>query len=124
LVGSVIHPAGNIAEALLKEGMVKCVDWSITKVTGGPEKYRAAEKSAKEGKSRIWKDKKNIPSHRHRLSDMSGKSANSSFQSLLEVEECKAWYSLWLPASGSVSSSSRRPVSSPSSSVGSNQSNQ
>ena len=31
-VGSVIHPAGNIAEALLKEGMAKCVDWSISKV--------------------------------------------------------------------------------------------
>ena len=35
LVGSVIHPAGNIAEALLKEGMAKCVDWSIAKVTTG-----------------------------------------------------------------------------------------
>lgn len=57
-VGSVIHPAGNIAEALLKEGMAKCVDWSISKVTGGPENYRAAEKSAKEKKSRIWKDYK------------------------------------------------------------------
>jgi len=54
-VGSVIHPAGNIAEALLREGMAKCVDWSISKVTGGPEKYRAAEKSAKEKKARIWK---------------------------------------------------------------------
>ena len=31
-IGSVIHPAGNIAEALLKEGMAKCVDWSISKV--------------------------------------------------------------------------------------------
>merc|ERR1719431_759802 len=41
-VGSVIHPAGNIAEALLKEGMAKCVDWSI----------------AKERKARIWKDYK------------------------------------------------------------------
>merc|ERR1712106_354137 len=57
-VGSVIHPAGNIAEALLKEGMAKCVGWSIAKVTGGPEKYRAAEKSAKERKSRIWRDYK------------------------------------------------------------------
>ena len=58
LVGSVLHPAGNIAEALLKEGMAKCVDWSIAKVTGGPEKYRAAEKMAKERKARIWKDYK------------------------------------------------------------------
>ena len=57
-VGSVLHPAGNIAEALLKEGMAKCVDWSISKVTGGPEKYRTAEKAAKERKLRIWKDYK------------------------------------------------------------------
>jgi len=58
LVGSVIHPAGNIAEALLKEGMAKCVDWSIAKVTGGPEKYRAAEKLAKERRIRIWREYK------------------------------------------------------------------
>ena len=31
-VGSVLFPLGNIAEALLKEGMAKCVDWSISKV--------------------------------------------------------------------------------------------
>jgi len=58
LVGSVLHPAGNIAEALLKEGMAKCVDWSISKVTGGPETYRAAEKLAKERKLRIWREYK------------------------------------------------------------------
>ena len=57
-VGSVIHPSGNIAEALLKEGMAMCVDWSSDMVTGGPEKYRAAEKSAKEHKNRIWRDYK------------------------------------------------------------------
>jgi len=55
-VGSVLHPQGNIAERLLKEGMAKCVDWSIAKVTGGPEKYRAAEKLAKEKKIRLWKN--------------------------------------------------------------------
>ena len=58
LVGSVIHPAGNIAEALLKEGMAKCVDWSISKVTGGPQKYRDAEKAAKEKRVRIWREYK------------------------------------------------------------------
>merc|ERR550519_2208659 len=55
-IGSLIHPSGNIAEGLLKEGMAKCVDWSIAKVTGGPEKYRAAEKLAKDAKKRIWKN--------------------------------------------------------------------
>ncbi|KAG2180234.1 hypothetical protein INT43_004023 [Umbelopsis isabellina] len=55
-VGSVIHPAGNIAEALLSQGLAKCVDWSITLVTGGPTKLRNAERVAKEQKLRLWKD--------------------------------------------------------------------
>lgn len=45
-VGSVIHPKGNIAELLLKEGFAKCVDWSIALATSGPEILRAAEKYA------------------------------------------------------------------------------
>ena len=55
-IGSVVHPAGNIAEALLKEGFAKCVDWSLQCVTGGPEKYRKAQSAAKERKIRLWKD--------------------------------------------------------------------
>jgi staphylococcal nuclease domain-containing protein 1 len=43
-VGSILHPAGNIAEALLSQGLAKCVDWSITLVTGGPVKLRNAER--------------------------------------------------------------------------------
>ncbi|KAK7063179.1 nuclease domain-containing protein [Halocaridina rubra] len=58
LVGSVIHPNGNIAEALLREGFARCVDWSIATVTGGPEKLRTAEKQAKEKKLRLWTDYK------------------------------------------------------------------
>ncbi|GAB5593132.1 hypothetical protein Unana1_08032 [Umbelopsis nana] len=55
-IGSVLHPAGNIAEALLSQGLAKCVDWSITLVTGGPIKLRNAERAAKEHKLRLWKD--------------------------------------------------------------------
>lgn len=55
-LGSVIHPAGNIAELLLKEGFAKCVDWSMGVLSSGHEKYRQAERSAKEKKMRIWKD--------------------------------------------------------------------
>ena len=35
---------GNISEFLLREGLAKCVDWSMGVVTAGPEKYRASEK--------------------------------------------------------------------------------
>ncbi|EJW87343.1 hypothetical protein WUBG_01746 [Wuchereria bancrofti] len=54
-VGSVIHPKGNIAELLLKEGFAKCVDWSIALATSGPEVLRAAEKVAKEKRLRFWR---------------------------------------------------------------------
>ncbi|WAR09132.1 SND1-like protein [Mya arenaria] len=56
ILGSVIHPNGNIAELLLKEGFARCVDWSMGVVTQGIENLRAAEKTAKESKKRIWKD--------------------------------------------------------------------
>jgi len=55
-LGSIIHPAGNIAELLLKEGFAKCVDWSMGVLSSGHEKYRTAERAAKERKLRIWKD--------------------------------------------------------------------
>ncbi|XP_031552715.1 staphylococcal nuclease domain-containing protein 1-like [Actinia tenebrosa] len=55
-LGSIIHPAGNIAELLLREGFGRCVDWSMAVLTNGREKLRAAEKFAKEKRLRIWKD--------------------------------------------------------------------
>ncbi|KAK7107596.1 staphylococcal nuclease domain-containing protein 1-like [Littorina saxatilis] len=56
LLGTVLHPNGNITELLLKDGFARCVDWSMGVVTQGTEKYRAAEKGAKDKKLRIWKD--------------------------------------------------------------------
>ena len=49
---------GNIAEALLKEGLAKCVDWSLQCVTGGPEKFRKAQAEAKAKNLRLWRDYK------------------------------------------------------------------
>lgn len=56
VLATVIHPAGNIAELLLKGGYAKCVDWSMAVVTTGKEKLRSAERYAKEKKLRLWKD--------------------------------------------------------------------
>ncbi|KAG1459114.1 hypothetical protein G6F56_006235 [Rhizopus delemar] len=55
-VGSIQHPAGNIAELLLAQGYAKCVDWSITLATSGPGPLRNAERAAKEKKLRIWRN--------------------------------------------------------------------
>uniref|UniRef100_A0A4W5MCV1 Staphylococcal nuclease and tudor domain containing 1 n=1 Tax=Hucho hucho TaxID=62062 RepID=A0A4W5MCV1_9TELE len=56
ILGTILHPNGNITELLLKEGFARCVDWSMAVYTQGAEKLRAGEKSAKERKVRIWKD--------------------------------------------------------------------
>ncbi|XP_031619564.1 staphylococcal nuclease domain-containing protein 1 [Contarinia nasturtii] len=55
-VGSILFPKGNIAEALLREGFAKCVDWSMAFMRSGADKLRAAERQAKEKRVRLWKD--------------------------------------------------------------------
>jgi staphylococcal nuclease domain-containing protein 1 len=57
LVGTLLHPNGNIALHLLKEGLAKCVDWSLTLLQQGwREKYRATEKHAKDNRLKIWQN--------------------------------------------------------------------
>ncbi|KAM8974619.1 staphylococcal nuclease domain-containing protein 1 isoform 2-T2 [Pelodytes ibericus] len=56
ILGTILHPNGNITELLLKEGFARCVDWSIAIYTQGSEKLRASERFAKERKVRIWRD--------------------------------------------------------------------
>jgi staphylococcal nuclease domain-containing protein 1 len=55
-MGSVLHPRGNIAEFLLKEGYAKCVDWSIGIASAGAATLREAEKTAKDRKLRLWRN--------------------------------------------------------------------
>lgn len=55
LIGSIIHPAGNIAEFLLLQGLGRCVDFHATLVGSDMANLRAAEQKAKEDKSRLWK---------------------------------------------------------------------
>jgi staphylococcal nuclease domain-containing protein 1 len=62
-VGSVLHPNGDIAEALLGEGLSKIVDWTVAIVTAGPEKLRAAESRAKKNNLRVWKEF--VPANNH-----------------------------------------------------------
>ena len=50
------HQNGNITESLLKEGFARCVDWSMGIVSQGVDKYRTAEKMAKDKRLRIWKE--------------------------------------------------------------------
>ncbi|KAJ6593999.1 hypothetical protein B0H19DRAFT_1246717 [Mycena capillaripes] len=49
-IGTVLHPAGNVAEHLVASGLARVVDWhaGMLASSGGMEKLRAAEKLAKE----------------------------------------------------------------------------
>ncbi|XP_018789649.1 PREDICTED: staphylococcal nuclease domain-containing protein 1 [Bactrocera latifrons] len=55
-IGTILFPKGNIAESLLREGLAKCVDWSMAVMKSGAEKLRAAERTAKEKRLRLWQD--------------------------------------------------------------------
>jgi staphylococcal nuclease domain-containing protein 1 len=52
--GTVLHPAGNISELLLKEGYAKIVDWNINLVKN-PDVYKKIQMEAQAKKLRIWK---------------------------------------------------------------------
>ena len=57
LVGTLLHPNGNIALFLLKEGLAKCVDWTLALLQPAwREQYRAAEKFAKDNRIRVWRN--------------------------------------------------------------------
>lgn len=49
-IGTVLHPAGNVAEFLVSAGLARIVDWhaGMLASSGGMERLRAAEKHAKE----------------------------------------------------------------------------
>ncbi|CAK1554163.1 unnamed protein product [Leptosia nina] len=53
-VGTILHPQGNIAEALVQQGFAKCVVWSLAVMKSGAANLRNAECTAKEAKLRIW----------------------------------------------------------------------
>ena len=47
---------GNISLFLLREGLAKCVDWSMKLLSADPESYRAATRQAKADRKRLWKN--------------------------------------------------------------------
>ena len=56
LIGLAIHPVGDIAQFLLSAGLARCVDWHAGMLAsyGGMEKYRQAERTAKEKRLNLW----------------------------------------------------------------------
>jgi len=55
LLGTILHPAGNISVELVKVGLARVVDWSSQVCPHAPA-LRAAERAAKEKRLRMWKE--------------------------------------------------------------------
>ncbi|CAL1707496.1 unnamed protein product [Somion occarium] len=55
-IGTVLHPAGNVAEHLVAAGLARVVDWhaGMLASSGGMERLRAAEKAAKEKRAYLY----------------------------------------------------------------------
>ncbi|KAF8633360.1 hypothetical protein AX17_004531 [Amanita inopinata Kibby_2008] len=55
-IGTVLHPAGNVAEFLVAAGLARVVDWHAGMLanSGGMERLRAAEKAAKEKRACLY----------------------------------------------------------------------
>ncbi|OJT09282.1 nuclease domain-containing protein 1 [Trametes pubescens] len=55
-IGTVLHPAGNVAEHLVSAGLARVVDWHAGMLAsgGGMERLRAAEKVAKEKRAYMY----------------------------------------------------------------------
>ncbi|KAL1728856.1 hypothetical protein EV714DRAFT_252339 [Schizophyllum commune] len=55
-IGTVLHPAGNVAEFLVSAGLARIVDWhaGMLAPSGGMEKLRAAERTAKEKRLNLY----------------------------------------------------------------------
>ena len=56
ILGAVQHPAGNISEVLLTEGLAKVADWSLQYTPSTAAALRAAEAKAKASRQRVWRD--------------------------------------------------------------------
>ncbi|KAI5791855.1 hypothetical protein EDC01DRAFT_788255 [Geopyxis carbonaria] len=55
MIGTIGHPAGNIAEFLLVQGLARCADFHSTMLGPAMAILRAAEANAKQNKLRLWK---------------------------------------------------------------------
>ncbi|KAI9226927.1 MAG: hypothetical protein DHS80DRAFT_32268 [Piptocephalis tieghemiana] len=55
LLGTVIHPAGSIVEAILSQGLGRIVEWSVALSHDGPDRLYAAQGRAQERGLGLWR---------------------------------------------------------------------
>jgi staphylococcal nuclease domain-containing protein 1 len=72
----VLHPAGNVAEHLVAAGLARVVDWhaGMLASTGGMERLRAAEKTAKEKRACLYANLPAVAANGNGLASANGSS--------------------------------------------------
>ena len=71
VLGSVLHPQGNMSLELVKVGLARVVDWSSQMCDNAPA-LRAAERAAKEKRLRFWRDYV-PPNHGNDMTEFQGR---------------------------------------------------
>lgn len=71
LLGTVLHPQGNMSVELVKVGLARVVDWSSQHTASAPQ-LRAAERAAKDKRLRLWRDYV-PPNHGGDMGEFAGK---------------------------------------------------
>ncbi|KAG8965856.1 hypothetical protein FRC03_012884 [Tulasnella sp. 419] len=87
IIGTVMHPAGNIAEHLVAGGYARVIDWhaGMLSASGGMERLRAAERAAKEKKLNLYASF-STPSN-----TASGSKAPSGSRAQFEAQVVRVW---------------------------------
>ncbi|KAG8932888.1 hypothetical protein FRC02_000398 [Tulasnella sp. 418] len=87
IIGTVMHPAGNIAEHLVAGGYARVIDWhaGMLSASGGMERLRAAERAAKEKKLNLYASF-STPSN-----TASGSRAPSGSRAQFEAQVVRVW---------------------------------
>ena len=86
LLFSVLHTVGNIAEHLVANGLARVVDWhaGMLSASGGMEKLRAAERTAKERRACLYANT-SVPDHGSKAngSGSGGSSEGRTFEGIV-----------------------------------------
>lgn len=83
-----LHPAGNVAEHLLGNGLARIVEWHAGMLSsiGGMEKLRAAERSAKDKRLNLFASQSTMVSNGH-----SGGAASNGQVKVFDATVTRVW---------------------------------
>ena len=84
-IGHILHPAGNIAQLLVANGLARCIDQHAALLgADGMSGFRSAEKAAKSARKGIWSE---LPAPPNAASNLNGTPSSGSKHPLQVVNK-------------------------------------